>query len=220
MLRYRQSPPRPAGFTLIELLVVISIIALLIAILLPALAKARASARMASCHSQLHQFGVAHAIYLSDNSDRLLVHATTNANTYWYNQLRYAIGQVGPTVGAGPIFRCPAGWATTEFNTQYTHDWAAVDYGMLAFNVLPGAPVRIGDVRKPTQSAAFLDVIHRVTGQTFDYAGHWYSSRFTSAIGNLTARPFMIRHNDSTVVNYLDGHAEAVPNCAWSDLDG
>lgn len=56
-----------AGFTLIELLIVISIIALLIAILLPALAKARRSATDITCGNHLHQFGIAHATFGTDN---------------------------------------------------------------------------------------------------------------------------------------------------------
>jgi len=54
------------GFTLIELLVVIAIIAILAAILFPVFAKAREKARQASCQSNLKQFGLAMAAYMTD----------------------------------------------------------------------------------------------------------------------------------------------------------
>ena len=58
------------GFTLIELLVVISIIALLIAILMPALNRAREQAKFTVCKTNLHQYGTAMVMYLSENDDQ------------------------------------------------------------------------------------------------------------------------------------------------------
>ena len=58
------------GFTLIELLVVISIIALLVSILMPALGRAKEQAKYVVCKSNLHNYGLAMNMYLSDNEDR------------------------------------------------------------------------------------------------------------------------------------------------------
>lgn len=62
---------RRSGFTLIELLVVIAIIAILAAILFPVFANAKKTAQLASCTSNMKQFGNAFTLYRDDNNGNL-----------------------------------------------------------------------------------------------------------------------------------------------------
>jgi prepilin-type N-terminal cleavage/methylation domain-containing protein/prepilin-type processing-associated H-X9-DG protein len=69
--RISPAPLASGAFTLIELLVVIAIIGLLAAMLLAPLAKAKETAKRTRCGSNLHQVGLAFAMYSSDQQDCL-----------------------------------------------------------------------------------------------------------------------------------------------------
>jgi prepilin-type N-terminal cleavage/methylation domain-containing protein len=56
------------AFTLLEILVVVAIIGLLAALLFPVFSRAREMARRTSCASQLHQLGLAFALYEQDQN--------------------------------------------------------------------------------------------------------------------------------------------------------
>ena len=88
----RTPAPRGAStrgaFTLIELLVVIAIIAILAALLLPVLSEAKAQARSARCKSNLHQWGLGLAMYVSDAHQYPYYDDGTGApRSAWYARL-------------------------------------------------------------------------------------------------------------------------------------
>ena len=117
--KLNNQPCARRAFTLLELLVVIAIIAILAAMLLPALASAKNKAQRMSCINNLHQFGVAFAMYGSDNNDKLpppRFDPTDSSTLPW---LGYGLFDDGSGTasspatgvsGSGPVLATTAGW--------------------------------------------------------------------------------------------------------------
>ena len=104
---------RRHAFTLIELLVVIAIIAILAAILFPVFAQAREKARIATCTSNLKQFGLSILMYAQDYDETMpigfkagwLIGPLTSQLSGFPERGVHA--EIAPYVKNHGIFHCP-----------------------------------------------------------------------------------------------------------------
>jgi prepilin-type N-terminal cleavage/methylation domain-containing protein len=82
------------GFTLIELLVVIAIIAILAALLLPSLSRAKEHGLRTRCISNLHQTGVAMALYADDSNDAIVPSDAIMGHDIWFGSSEVNLGHL------------------------------------------------------------------------------------------------------------------------------
>jgi prepilin-type N-terminal cleavage/methylation domain-containing protein len=147
---------RRSAFTLPELLVVIGIIVVLVAMLLPSLSRAWAQAQLVSCQNNVHQFGLAMAMYENDNHgyvpfanwnwDPAPV-SFSNAKVGWLYSVPLQgnadadymqSGNLWPYINTEKVYHCPA-WEkgdqgstyadTTDVMTSYLINGAVSAYG-------------------------------------------------------------------------------------------
>ena len=100
------------GFTPIELLVVIAIVALLVSILVPSLHTAKELARNAICKSNLHQYGLAEAMYLDENDEHFVrsfrwLYSDGSRSCRWHDRSRKPDGALWPYLKIRKIHCCP-----------------------------------------------------------------------------------------------------------------
>lgn len=207
------------GFTLIELLVVISIVALLIALLLPALRSARDAARSAACLSNLHQIGVAAALYSGDYDDtavpaftnynrRTLLNSTWAGSGSWAGALRPYVGlehvDAFNSVDDGPIFVCP----TAPDRLGYGHNLQGLGWGT-------GHPVnpaghdfrRLDSLTTPTQLVHLMDNRWLTASSPDTWSGSWLPHVRWPGSPTIDVMPDLRHSAESANALFADAHA-------------
>ncbi|HYG33304.1 MAG TPA: type II secretion system protein [Clostridia bacterium] len=220
------------AFTLIELLVVIAIIAILASMILPALAKAKAKAHRIACLNNLKQIALFVQYYTDENRDIFPAHRNQNqgdnsatALTNWWGAtiIGYARNQSN-------LFRCPA-IQGKQFENGVRWEWKfdchLVGYGINSwflslwpydnFSVTVGGiafPTRAWfkrtSIKSPSDNLLIADGMPKADG--FWSSSLWWPNACMDAKAS-ASKGFegvdTIRHQNSGIVVFTDGHSEA-----------
>ncbi|MAX24308.1 MAG: hypothetical protein CMJ19_07370 [Phycisphaeraceae bacterium] len=206
------------GFTLIELLVVISIISLLIAILLPALGNARKASQSVACLSQLHQMGIASAMYAGDFQDtvlpafpkyskRALSHNPPGSGSWAFALCRYMgrdeIKGFYNLEDAKP-FICP----TMPTRIGYGHNLQGMGWGTTKFDVVVGYK-RTADILQPGLMVHLIDSYSYSSADPTAWGSWLPHVRWPGLV--LDTLPDIRHPSDSANMLFADAHAANSP---------
>jgi prepilin-type processing-associated H-X9-DG protein/prepilin-type N-terminal cleavage/methylation domain-containing protein len=216
LVREANVRPRVASFTLVELLVVIAIVAIMAALLSPALKAARESARSIKCMSNLKQITTAHAMYVSENDDKLVPylrsHPSYGAPPYygWYQLLNPYFGGKPLAVALeegmaytydkiDPFMHCPSERTyTEEYSIGVSSDMAGWEVGAAHL-----ATYRLAQMVTPERTVWFGDVMY--SGGTAGVAlvpNYGISPPYLDPAG--------FRHNKRGNFGFLDGSVRSI----------
>lgn len=208
------------NFTLIELLVVIAIIAVLASLLFPALAKAKQVARTINCAGNLRQLGLCVNMYTMDSNGTYMpltmdtyMPGTAVFNGHWPRLL------MAEYQAASKLFLCPGATMTHQIDADLkrhlelipttTHISYVVHYGYnwlaIATTGGAGAPARVSDLKRPSQTVLMADTItvsgNRTCGyyMLMDWNKFYSDDRHSGKAANLL---------------WVDGHVSSL-NSTW-----
>ena len=171
-LHWTQSHPGNSAFTLVELLVTIAVIGILAALLLPALARSRSSAQRTQCASNLRQLGLAAEMYWDENGGscfRYIFGTTNSGQILWFGWLDagqsegqrpfdLSRGALYSYINASSVRLCPTLYLSLgQFKMKADNVVFSYGYNRYLSAAITQPPIKIGQVRQPTEIALFAD---------------------------------------------------------------